>query len=374
MIMERLSDPLLRSLKPRQRPYTIADGGGLYIEVLPEGGKSFRYGYRLFGKKEKVTIGSYPDTSLKVARQRHREFRTLVENGQSPARQKRVEKTKKRDEHLGTNSLRAHAQLWFREWKPGKSSYAVAQAEAWLAADVFPSLGNAVITQIEEPDIVRLLDKVKDRGAPQTARRLLSYLKGIFRRAKKRGLVKHDPTLSITASDIAPKSQRDRALEPGELRRFLLALNNEPGGVPLHMGLRLILLTLCRKDEIRFARWEQVNFETGELLIPRTKTGKAHVVYLARQAIELLRKLKTLAGDSPYVLPHRYRSGVPTGHMSLNHVLHRLQTVGGPLQDMPHFTVHDLRRTGSTRLHEANFLPDIVETALGHRIGGVRGV
>jgi integrase len=186
--------------------------------------------------------------------------------------------------------------------------------------------------------------------------------------------VKHDPTLAITAEDIAPKSERDRALEPAELRRFLLALDDDPGGPPLHLGLRLILLTLCRKDEIRLARWEQVNFQAGELLIPRTKTGKAHVVYLSRQALDLLRKLRPLAGDSPYLLPHRDRSGRPTGHMSLNHVIERLQASGGLLHDIRHFTVHDLRRTGSTRLHEANFLPDIVETALGHRIGGVRGV
>jgi integrase len=81
-------------------------------------------------------------------------------------------------------------------------------------------------------------------------------------------------TLSITAEDIAPKSERDRALEPAQLRSFLLALESDPGGHPLHIGLRLILLALCRKDEIRLARWEQVNFDARELLIPRTKTGK----------------------------------------------------------------------------------------------------
>jgi len=298
----------------------------------------------------------------------------MVESGQSPARQTRTDKITKREQYLGTNSLQAHAELWLKEWKPGKSSHAALQAESWLNADVFPHLGKTPINQIEEPDLVRLLDRIKERGAPQTARRILSYLKGIFRRARKRGFVKYDPTLSITAEEIATKSERDRALEPTELRRFLVALNDDPGGQALHLGLRLILLTLCRKDEIRVARWEQVNFEEGELLIPRTKTGKAHVVYLSRQAIAILRSLRTLAGDSSYVLPHRDRATLPTGHMSLNHVIERLQSAGGPLHDISHFTVHDLRRTGSTRLHEANFSPDIIETALGHRIGGVRGI
>jgi integrase len=372
--MEKLSDALLKSLKPKSKSYQVADGGGLYVEVLPTGAKSFRYGYRIYGKKEKVTIGSYPDMSLKSARQRHREFRTLVENHQSPARQSRLQKVIKREEYLGTNSFEAHANTWLKQWRLGKSAHAAMQAEAWLKANVFPYLGNVPINQIEEADLVRLLDKIKERGAPQTAKRILSHLKGIFRRAKKRGFIKHDPTISITGSEVAPKSERDRALEPAELRRFLIALEEDAGGQPLHLGLRLILLTLCRKDEIRLARWEQINFETAELVIPRTKTGRAHIVYLSRQAIELLRTLKTLSGDSSYVLPHRDRSGRPTGHMSLNHVLHRLRCAGGPLHDVPHFTVHDLRRTGSTRLHEANFLPDIVETALGHRIGGVRGV
>ena len=212
--------------------------------------------------------------------------------------------------------------------------------------------------------------KIGSGGAPSGS----AHLKGIFRRVKKRGFVKHDPTMSITAEEIAPKSERDRALEPVELRRFLLALKNDPAGPPLQLGLQLILLTLCRKDEIRLARWEQVNFETAELLIPRTKSGKAHVVYLSRQALHILETLRTLAGDSPYVLPHRDRATLPIGHMSLNHVIQRLQSPGNALHEIPHFTVHDLRRTGSTRLHEANFLPDIIETALGHRVGGVRGV
>lgn len=372
--MEKLTDQLIRSLKPRSKAYQVADGGGLYLEVLPTGAKSFRYGYRVHGKKEKVTVGAYPDVPLKLARQRHREFRTLVERGESPAKQTQVQKSAQRDEYLGTNTLRTHAQQWMADWRTDKSQRSVAQAEAWLSADVYPVLGDEAISQIDEPAIVRLLDTVRGRGAPQTARRLLGYLKGIFKRAKKRGFVKIDPMISITASDVAPKSERDRALEPVELRRFLKALNGDQGGERLHLGLRLILLTLSRKDEIRTARWDQVNFETAELLIPRNKIGKAHVVYLSRQALELLGKLKAMAGDSPYVLPHRDRNSVPTGHMSLNHILRRLQSETGPLHDLPHFTVHDLRRTGSTRLHEANFLPDIIEVALGHRVGGVRGV
>jgi integrase len=369
--MAKLSDTKLRGLSPRENPYQVADGEGLYIEVLPSGAKSFRYGYRLLGKKEKVVLGTYPALSLAAARQLHRKYQTMVEHDQSPARHVQEQRREKKAEYLGTNSLEAHAREWLASWCIGKSPQAASQATAWLEADVFPTLGKQPINQIDEMQLVAFLDQIKAR-APQTARRILGYLKGIFHHARRRGIVKYSPAQSITGDEIAPKSERDRTLEPAEITNFIRALEGSTSTEGNRLALKLILLTLCRKDELRLAQWPHINFEAAEWLMPRTKMGKPHVVYLSEQALSILRRLKELAGESVFVLPHRDRPTKPIGHMTLNKIIDNL--LKGPMVGTERFTVHDLRRTASTRLHEAGFAPDVVEKALGHRMQGVRGI
>ena len=369
--MGKLSDTKLRGLSRRAKPYQVADGEGLYAEVLQSGAKSFRYSYRLFGKKEKVVLGTYPALSLAAARQLHRTYQTMVEHDQSPARHVQDQRREKQAEYLGTNTLEAHAVDWVAAWSPGKAPSAVKQAKAWLEADVYPAFGKQPIGQIEEVQLVAFLDKVRKR-APYTARRLLGYFKGIFHHARRRGIVKYNPAQSITADEIAPKSECDRTLEPAEITKFLNSLAASTATEGNRLALNLVLLTMCRKDELRGAQWSNINFETAEWLMPRTKMGKPHVVYLSTQALSILRRLKELAGDSIYVVPHRDRPTKPVGHMTLNKIIDTL--LGGPLAGTPHFTVHDLRRTASTRLHEAGFAPDVVEKALGHKMGGVRGI
>lgn len=370
--MRKLSDTKLRSLKPSGKAYQRADGGGMYVEVLPSGTISFRYGYRLFGRKEKVVLGTYPALSLARARQKHRDYQTMVELGESPARHHQHQKASRKAEYQQSNTFESFANRWLADWSAGKSLRAVKQAEAWLKADVFPHLGRRPVGLIEEADLMEVLDGVKRRGAPQTARRLLSHFKAILKYAKRRGSLRYNPARDITADSIAPKSERERALEPQEIARFLNALDRAGNAEQNRIALRLILLTLCRKDELRLAKWENVNLDSGEWLIPRTKGGKPHVVYLSTQAVQMFRRLRELARDSPYVLPHRDRQTKPIGHMTLNKVIDGL--LAEDLKDTPRFTVHDLRRTASTRLHEAGFAPDVVEKALAHRIRGVRGV
>lgn len=210
------------------------------------------------------------------------------------------------------------------------------------------------------------------RGAPQTARRILGYLKGIFHHARRRGILKYNPAQSITADEIAPKSERDRALEPDEIAKFLRELETATSTEGNRLALKLILQTLCRKDELRQAQWSHINFDAAEWLMPRTKMGKPHVVYLSTQSLTIFHRLKELAGESEFVLPHRDRPTKPFGHMTLNKIIYNL--LRGPLDGTAHFSVHDLRRTASTRLHEAGFAPDVVEKSLGHRMRGVRGI
>jgi integrase len=165
---------------------------------------------------------------------------------------------------------------------------------------------------------------------------------------------------------------RDRALTPEEIGAFLRALDLVECREQTRIALRLILLTLVRKRELLRARWEHLDLTEGVWCIPTTKNGKPHDVFLSKQALELFNKLKSLSAGSEFVLPHVSRLDQPMGDSTLNELLRRMMDRG--VKGLSHFTVHDLRRTASTHLHEAGFNSDVIEKALNHTIAGVRGI
>jgi hypothetical protein len=165
---------------------------------------------------------------------------------------------------------------------------------------------------------------------------------------------------------------RERALSPDESRAFLKAALESNIRRQFKIGLHLILLTMVRKSELLLARWEHVDFEQAEWHIPaeHSKTGKPQIVFLSRQAVALFRELHALAGGSELVMPGRGSLTKPFAHNAINNAL-KTALQG---QDIPAFTIHDLRRTASTLLHENGWPSDVVQKALNHTIGGVRGV
>jgi integrase len=163
---------------------------------------------------------------------------------------------------------------------------------------------------------------------------------------------------------------RTRSLSPDELKIYLQVLYRSNIRRQFKLTLHIILLTLVRKSELLQARWINVNLDDGEWLIPeaQSKTGKPHTVYLSAQVREMFVELRQLAGDSELVLPGRGSLTRPFAANALNHAM------GAMTFPIPPFTIHDLRRTASTRLHEMGFPSDVIEKSLNHTIGGVRGV
>ena len=368
--MGKLSDSKLRTLKPRRASYQVADGGGLFAEVLPSGSISFRYQYRIAGRKERLVIGTYPAMSLQRARQIHREHQTMVETGRSPARHIGQQKASKRTGVV--DDVEHFARSWLEEWSAGKGAGTVGHTEGWLEADVFPVIGRVPVREVTSAQILNVVDRIKGRGAAQSARRVRGILKQIFDYAIDRLLIQNNPVDRIRAKSIAGISQRERALNSTEIGGFLRALETNSCREQSKIALKLLLLTLVRKRELLTARWDNVDLQMGVWVIPKTKTGKTHEVHLSQQAREYFERLKVLACGSPFVLPHISRLGQPMGPSTLNEVIRRLMDRG--VKGLEHFTVHDLRRTASTHLHEAGFEPTIIEKALGHTIKGVAGI
>lgn len=371
--VQNLTDRAIKQIAvdPHRR-ISRADGGGLFLEVYPGGTRSWRYSYRLRGatKSEKVSLGTYPKISLKEARKRAAESRALVKAGISPARVKASAKrgTQRPDpdktktapislEHTGDAYL---TQLE----SEGKKS--VAALRRYLIKDIYPALGaTRALESITADDLAAVITLKANR--PGAANAVRGVLKRVFSLALKQGRI---ATMPVFPDPMKMKS-RDRVLSANELRTFCVALNQPADGDRAkRLSLALILITLVRKTELAAATWDEISFSERTWRIPasRTKSGKPHDVYLSAPALAAFRELQTLAAGSPYVLPDT-TGDKPAAHNALNRTLHRLQRPG-----MMPFTVHDLRRTGATLLHEQGFSSDVIEKALNHSIPGVRGV
>ncbi|MBX9590972.1 MAG: tyrosine-type recombinase/integrase [Hyphomonadaceae bacterium] len=369
-----LTDVSLRSLKSKNKVYKVADRDGMYVAVAPSGQITFRYDYRLNGRRETLTIGRYGTggLSLGAARELCGAARKLVAEGQSPAQEKQRKKRRLSvAQHFG-----AVGKRWFKEARMAESTRAM--RKAIFDRDILPVWNNRLLTEITPDDLRALCGKVKDRGAPATAIHVRDIVKQIYAFAILHGERVSNPANDVGPASIATFAPKDRALSPGEIRIMLHQLEHVPTLPTIRLGLRLILLTMVRKSELLDAVWDEVDFENAVWSIPkeRMKRGKTHNVYLSRQSLDILIALRTCAGNSRYLLPSRYDADAPMSRATFNRitvaVVERAAKQNLPLGP---FTVHDLRRTGSTLLNELGFNRDWVEKCLAHEEGrSSRGV
>lgn len=362
-----LTDIALKALKPRDKPYTVADERGLYVEVFPTGGIVWRYRYRLAGKREKLTLGKYPALTLKNARVKRDEAAKAAAMDKSPARQKQMAKRAAAE----ATTVKEFGERFFRE-VVANDRQDVTIPRRYFDKAIVPAIGGKAVRDVTTEDVRAIIWKKKDEGFDAAAGNIRGVLKRLFDFAMTAGLVSVNPVLALPMRHVHKAKSRDRALSPDEIRKFLIAAFESNIRRQFKVGLHLILLTMVRKSELLLARWEHVDFEQAEWHIPaeHSKTGKPHIVYLSRQAIALFKELQALAGGSQLVMPGRGSLTRPFAHNAINTAL-KVALTG---QDIPAFTIHDLRRTASTLLHENGWPTDVVEKALNHTIGGVRGV
>ena len=362
-----LTDTALKALKPKDKPYTLADERGLYVEVFPTGGVIWRFRYRLSGKQEKLTLGKYPALTLKNARVKRDEAAQTAAMGASPAKQKQLAKMAAAD----ATTVAEFGERFFREIV-AKDRQDVSIPRRYFDKAIVPAIGRKPVRDVTTEDVRAIIWKKKDEGFDAAAGEIRGVLKRLFDFALTAGLAALNPVLALPMRHVHKSKSRERTLSPEEVRTFLVAAFESNIRRQFKIGLHLLLLTMVRKSELLLARWEHVDFEQAEWHIPveNSKTGKPHVVYLSRQSLALFKELRLLAGGSELVMPGRGSLTKPFAHNSINTAL-KTALQGQPI---PAFTVHDLRRTASTLLHENGWASDVVEKALNHTIGGVRGV
>lgn len=362
-----LTDTAVKALKPKAKRFTVTDARGLVLEVFPTGGMLWHYRYRLNGKQERVTLGRYPALSLKLARGERDKRETAVALGQSPAQQKQLSKVAAAD----ATTVADFGERFFREIV-AKDRQDVRIPRRYFDKSIVPAIGTKAVRDVTTEDVRAIIWKKKDEGFDAAAGEVRGVLKRMLDYALTAGLATTNPVLALPMRHVHKAKSRERALSPEEIRVFLTAAFESNIRRQFKIGLHLILLTMVRKSELLLARWEHVDFEQAEWHIPaeHSKTGKPHIVFLSRQSLALFKELQALAGGSALVMPGRGSLTKPFAHNAINNAL-KVALRG---QDIPAFTVHDLRRTASTLLHENGWASDVVEKALNHTIGGVRGV
>jgi integrase len=360
-----LTDAGIKALKPRAGPYMVSDGRGLSLDILPSGKMSWLYRYSLDGKQEKVSLGGYPDLTLRKAREKRDELAAQVASGKSPA----VD-VKQRRAGLSTNPTvkefgeRYYKEQVLRRWKTPKT------IRRYLDNEIFPTLGEKALKDVNALDVQAIVYRKRDNGQVAAAMQLRNVIKLIFDYAIETQLVTINPAVMVATRFIGKARKRSRVLSPKEIRLYLHTIYQSNIRRQFKLALHIILLTLSRKSELLLARWKDVNFDAGEWLIPEenSKTAKPHIVYLSTQVAEMFRELKALAGDSELVMPGRCTLVRPFALNALNKALEGLTFEMDPL------TIHDLRRTGATLLTENGFNRDVIEKALSHEAKGIRAV
>lgn len=368
-----LTDTKLKNLKPQDKLYKVSDRDGLYVAVLTSGSVSFRYDYRINGRRETLVIGQYgrDGISLAEAREELIAAKKLLKSGQSPAAAKRdgIRKI------TGAESFAVHTDSYMKHVVLAASTREMKQSV--IDRDILPTLGNKMMAEITTPMVRDLCDRIVERGGRATAVQAREIISSVYRYANDRGHGFFNPAADIKPSAIATFKPRDRCLQPEEIGALFRTLDNVSTLPTLKLAVKLILISMVRKSEFTQATWQEVNFAKATWTIPagRMKAARGHVIYLPRQALDLMVGLQMCAGGSEYLLPGRYSTSKPLSNAALNSVIDR--AVAGATdagENLNPLTVHDLRRTASTLLHEAGFPSDWIEKALAHEQKGVRAV
>ncbi len=356
----KLSDTAVRKAKPEAKSYKMADGGGMYLEVMPTGSKYWRLKYRFGGKEKRLAFGVYPDVSLAQARERRDDARKLLANGTDPGVVKQAQKASKVE--LAENSFEVIAREWFvrhaPNWKENHSSKIIARLEK----DVFPWIGARPIAEIAAPALLAAIRRIEARGALETAHRALACCGQVFRYAVSTGRAERDPTGDLRGA--LPPVRKDKHFaaitEPKKVGELMRDIDGYSGSYIVKSAFKLSPLLFVRPGELRKMEWKDLNLDAAEWCYFITKTETQHIVPLARQAVEVLREIQPLTGRGKYVFHGERDHDRP---MSDNAIRSALRRMGWANDEM---TPHGFRAMASTILDNMGYKQEWLERQLAH--------
>ncbi len=369
-----LTDMEVKKAKATDKPVKLADGGGLFLLVQPNGAKYWRLAYRFAGKQKTLALGVYPDVPLvgywhdpktkkvwvKGAREQREDARKLLANDTDPGAVKQAQKAAKGEQVA--NSFEAIAREWFvrhsPNWKENHSSKIIARLEK----DVFPWIGARPIGEIAAPALLAAIRRIESRGALETAHRALACCGQVFRYAVATGRAERDPTGDLRGALPPVKKDKHFAAitDPKKVGELMRDIDGYQGSFIVKCAFKLSPLLFVRPGELRKMEWTDVDLDSAEWVYFVTKTETNHIVPLAQQAVEILREIQPLTGRGKYVFPGERDHDRP---MSDNAIRSALRRMGWSNDEM---TPHGFRAMASTILDNMGYKQEWLERQLAH--------
>lgn len=367
----KLTDITCKSAKTAEKNKKLADGGGLYLLVKPNGKKYWRLKYSHLGKEKTLAIGVYPLVTLLEARAARDAAKKLLMQGIDPTNAKKQEK--RLAVRNSQNTFKATALEWYDTKKPEWSETHAKNVLHRLETDIFPLLGNVPLKSIVAPDLLDVLRKIEKRGAWDLAIRTRQICGQVFRYGVQLSRCDHNPAEALRGALKTKKTEHYAAITPDELPELVSAVHrNDARLYPrTRNAILLSLLTFQRPTEIREARWSEIDLDKGLWIIPaeRMKKKREHIIPLSRQAIAILKEQKeeTALLKTDWVFPSHIR---PRNAMSNNTVRVALQKLGFKGR----MTAHGFRALARTAIREVlDYPPDVIEVQLAHKAAGPLG-
>ena len=365
-----LTDTAIRNAKPRDKTYTLGDGEGMYLEVMPNGTRFWRMAYRQpNGKKNRLTFGKYPEVSLAEARDKRLAARKLMAQGIDPGMARREEKHAK--EKAALNTFEAVARAWLAKTAADRAASTQEKNTAWLERNIFPAIGALPISTIKPWDVLSALRVIEKRGAIESAHKIKQLCGQVFRFAVASGLADRDMTVDLRgALSAVPEAHYAAITDPKEAAELLRAIDAYNGHAYAVVALKLAPLVFVRPGELRSAEWSEIDLDAAEWRIPgsKMKMGQDHIVPLARQAVALLKDLYAMTGHGKFVFPSVRTSA---RYMSENTVNAALRGMGYGKDVM---TGHGFRAMARTIMDEVlGERVDLIEHQLAHAVKDPNG-
>ena len=364
-----LTDTAIKNAKPGAKPIKLSDEKGLFLLVSHSGGKWWRLKYRFGGKEKLLSMGTYPEVSLKDARQRRDDARKLLADGVDPGENRKAVKATKTER--AANSFEVIAREWFARklpsWAPSNADKIIQRLEN----DAFPWLGGRPIADITPHELLKVLRRIEERGAVESAHRMRNYCSQIFRYAIATGRAERDAAADLRGALPPSVSQHRAAItDPKAIGGLLRAIDCFQGTFVTKSALLLAPLVFVRPGELRKAEWAEIDLDKAEWNIPaaRMKMRDPHLVPLSTQAVAILRELHPLTREGRYVFPGARTNGRP---MSDNAILAALRRMGFAKDEM---SGHGFRAMARTILDEVlEVRPDFIEHQLAHAVRDPNG-
>jgi integrase len=375
------ADTTIRNIKPKDAPFRLNDGDGLYLLVKSDGARWWRFDYSISGKRKTISLGVYPDTGLSAARARAEDARRLVASGTDPSEVRKTDKTRQAMERETerriaeglppVDSFEDVAREWFSKysatWAPSHGDKIIRRLER----DIFPWIGKRPVAAVTAPELLTVLRRIEERGAVETAHRAQQNCGQVFRYAVATGRAERDVAADLKGA-LPPVKQTHHAAmtDPKAIGELLRAIDGYQGYFVTKCALRLAPLVFVRPGELRNAQWAEIDLDRAEWNIPaeRMKMREPHLVPLATQAVEILRELHPLTGRWRYVFPGARTNGRP---MSDNAILAALRRMGFAKDEM---SGHGFRAMARTILDEVlHVRPDYIEHQLAHAVRDPNG-